>query len=58
MANPGCYATAAQLALVPLKDLLAEAPSVFGVSGYSGAGTVLANQLAARLRDDLRERFE
>ncbi len=39
IANPGCYATAAQLALAPLAELLAEAPRIFGVSGYSGAGT-------------------
>lgn len=39
IANPGCYATAAQLALAPLMDRLDGAPSVFGVSGYSGAGT-------------------
>lgn len=39
IANPGCYATAAQLALAPLVDLLDGAPVVFGVSGYSGAGT-------------------
>jgi N-acetyl-gamma-glutamyl-phosphate reductase len=39
IANPGCYATGAQLALAPLLDVLAEpSPAVFGVSGYSGAG--------------------
>jgi N-acetyl-gamma-glutamyl-phosphate reductase len=38
IANPGCYATGAQLALAPLLDVLAGTPSVFGVSGYSGAG--------------------
>ncbi|TNF23566.1 MAG: N-acetyl-gamma-glutamyl-phosphate reductase [Deltaproteobacteria bacterium] len=39
VANPGCYATAAQLALMPVVDLLEGAANVFGVSGYSGAGT-------------------
>lgn len=39
IANPGCYATAMQLALAPLDGLLDGVPSVFGVSGYSGAGT-------------------
>lgn len=39
IANPGCYATAAILALYPLKDLLTGTPSIFGMSGYSGAGT-------------------
>ncbi|KAF2770378.1 bifunctional acetylglutamate kinase/N-acetyl-gamma-glutamyl-phosphate reductase [Teratosphaeria nubilosa] len=42
ISNPGCYATAAQLGIAPLLDHLAPAPAsptVFGVSGYSGAGT-------------------
>jgi N-acetyl-gamma-glutamyl-phosphate reductase common form len=39
IANPGCYATAMQLALWPLLDVLDGPPHVFGVSGYSGAGT-------------------
>lgn len=39
VANPGCYATGAQLALFPIVDLLDGPASVFGVSGYSGAGT-------------------
>lgn len=39
IANPGCYATAVQLALRPLLELLEGTPHAFGVSGYSGAGT-------------------
>ncbi|KNC80878.1 hypothetical protein SARC_06777 [Sphaeroforma arctica JP610] len=39
ISNPGCYATGAQLSILPLKDSLASPPVVFGVSGYSGAGT-------------------
>ena len=39
ISNPGCYATAMQLAIVPLLDRLAGPPQCFGVSGYSGAGT-------------------
>ena len=39
ISNPGCYATAIQLALAPLVDLLAGPVQCFGVSGYSGAGT-------------------
>lgn len=39
IANPGCYATAAQIALAPLVDAIEGVPAVFGVSGYSGAGT-------------------
>ena len=38
IANPGCYATGAQLGLLPLADYLNADPVVFGVSGYSGAG--------------------
>lgn len=38
IANPGCYATGAQLALAPIADQLIGMPVVFGVSGYSGAG--------------------
>lgn len=39
IANPGCYATAVQLALGPVADRLSGPASAFGVSGYSGAGT-------------------
>jgi len=39
ISNPGCYATAAQLALGPVVDRLSGTPHCFGVSGYSGAGT-------------------
>jgi N-acetyl-gamma-glutamyl-phosphate reductase len=39
IANPGCYATALQLAIAPFVDHLEGKPTVFGVSGYSGAGT-------------------
>lgn len=39
IANPGCYATALQLVIAPFVELLGGIPTVFGVSGYSGAGT-------------------
>ncbi|KAI1335302.1 Aspartate/glutamate/uridylate kinase [Xylariaceae sp. FL0016] len=39
ISNPGCYATAAQLGIAPLLEHLGGQPSIFGVSGYSGAGT-------------------
>jgi N-acetyl-gamma-glutamyl-phosphate reductase len=54
IANPGCYATAGQLAIAPLRGLLAAPAHVFGVSGYSGAGTTPSrkNDLDA-LRDNL-----
>ena len=39
ISNPGCYATAAQIGIAPLIPYLGGQPTVFGVSGYSGAGT-------------------
>ena len=54
IANPGCYATAMQLAIAPLKDQLAAPPACFGVSGYSGAGTTPSDKNdPAKLRDNL-----
>ena len=54
IANPGCYATAMQLALAPLVSLLAGPAHVFGVSGYSGAGTTPSPKNdPERLRENL-----
>jgi N-acetyl-gamma-glutamyl-phosphate reductase len=54
ISNPGCYATAMQLAIAPLKDLLAAPPACFGVSGYSGAGTTPSDKNdPAKLQDNL-----
>lgn len=54
IANPGCYATAMQLALAPLVSRFDGAPSVFGVSGYSGAGaTPSPRNDVERLKDNL-----
>ncbi|MGH8871871.1 MAG: N-acetyl-gamma-glutamyl-phosphate reductase [Acidimicrobiia bacterium] len=39
IANPGCYATTILIALAPLLDVVSGVPAVFGVSGYSGAGS-------------------
>ncbi|CCH44350.1 hypothetical protein BN7_3913 [Wickerhamomyces ciferrii] len=39
ISNPGCYATAAQIAIKPLLEYIGGVPSIFGISGYSGAGT-------------------
>lgn len=39
ISNPGCYATAMQLAIAPLRPWVSGPVHVFGVSGYSGAGT-------------------
>ena len=54
IANPGCYATAMQLAIAPLKNDLAGPPQCFGVSGYSGAGTTPSDKNNVELlRDNL-----
>ena len=54
VSNPGCYATAMQLAIAPMKDLLAAPPACFGVSGYSGAGTMPSDKNdPEKLRDNL-----
>ena len=66
ISNPGCYATAAQLAIAPLVPYLGGEPTVFGVSGYSGAGTkpsskndvnnLTDNIVAYSLTDHIHER--
>ena len=54
ISNPGCYATAMQLSIAPLKDVLAAPPVCFGVSGYSGAGTTPSDKNdPEKLRDNL-----
>ena len=54
ISNPGCYATAMQLAIAPLKGQLAGPPVCFGVSGYSGAGTTPSDKNdPEKLRDNL-----
>lgn len=66
IANPGCYATGAQLALAPLTPWIVGAPVVFGVSGFSGAGkspspkndpeVLKDNLLPYKLTDHIHER--
>ena len=54
ISNPGCYATAMQLAISPLLDHLAGPPQCFGVSGYSGAGSTPSDKNDVdKLRDNL-----
>ncbi len=54
ISNPGCYATAMQLALAPIVDLLDGPAQCFGVSGYSGAGTTPSDKNdPAKLADNL-----
>jgi len=54
ISNPGCYATAAQIGIAPLISQLGGQPTVFGVSGYSGAGTKPSPKNSVEnLRDNL-----
>ena len=54
ISNPGCYATAMQLAIWPMLEFLAGPPQCFGVSGYSGAGTTPSDKNNTELlRDNL-----
>ncbi len=54
ISNPGCYATAMQVALAPVLDLIAGPAQCFGVSGYSGAGTTPSDKNdPAKLHDNL-----
>lgn len=54
ISNPGCYATAMQLAIAPMCDAIAGPVQCFGVSGYSGAGTSPSDKNNAEmLRDNL-----
>ncbi|CAB4476966.1 bifunctional acetylglutamate kinase/N-acetyl-gamma-glutamyl-phosphate reductase [Rhizophagus irregularis] len=66
ISNPGCYATGSQLSIAPLIPYISESPTVFGVSGYSGAGTkpspkndpafLKDNLIAYSLTDHIHER--
>ena len=54
ISNPGCYATAMQLAIAPVLDQIDGTPQCFGVSGYSGAGTTPSDKNNVELlRDNL-----
>jgi N-acetyl-gamma-glutamyl-phosphate reductase len=54
ISNPGCYATAMQLAVAPMLDALEGPVQCFGVSGYSGAGTTPSDKNDVdKLRDNL-----
>ncbi len=54
ISNPGCYATAMQLAIAPMADLTQGPIQCFGISGYSGAGTSPSDKNnPEKLRDNL-----
>ncbi|GAB3095756.1 N-acetyl-gamma-glutamyl-phosphate reductase [Lysobacter terrae] len=54
ISNPGCYATAMQLAIAPMLDAVEGPLQCFGVSGYSGAGTTPSDKNdPEKLRDNL-----
>lgn len=50
ISNPGCYATSAQLLIAPLVDHIKPdaLPTIFGLSGYSGAGTIMENDASGK----------
>ncbi len=54
ISNPGCFATALQLVIEPVRDGLSMPVTAFGVSGHSGAGSKPnPRNDAARLRDNV-----
>ena len=54
ISNPGCYATAMQLAVAPVLGDVQGPVQCFGVSGYSGAGTTPSDKNdPEKLRDNL-----
>ncbi|WP_031425906.1 N-acetyl-gamma-glutamyl-phosphate reductase [Flavimarina sp. Hel_I_48] len=54
IANPGCFATAIQLALLPLAEnkLISDAVHITGVTGATGAGTSLSDTTHYTWRDN------
>jgi len=52
ISNPGCYATAMQLAIAPMREMLTGSTQCFGVSGYSGAGTTPSDKNNPQLLHD------
>ncbi len=54
ISNPGCYASAMQFAIAPMREVLAGPVQCFGVSGWSGAGTAPSDKNNSELlRDNL-----
>jgi len=54
ISNPGCYATAMQLAIAPLFSDIKGQVNCFGISGYSGAGTTpCENNDPAKLKNNI-----
>ena len=54
ISNPGCYATAMQVAIAPIADRVSGNVHCVGISGYSGAGTKPSpNNDPERLKDNI-----
>lgn len=54
ISNPGCYATAMQIAIAPFLGNIKGRVNCFGISGYSGAGTKpSANNDPENLKDNI-----
>ena len=50
ISNPGCYATSSQLLIAPLVNHIKSGtlPTVFGISGYSGAGSIISKDASGK----------
>jgi len=50
ISNPGCYATSTQLLIAPLVNYVkpGSLPTVFGVSGHSGGGTIMERDASGK----------
>ena len=54
ISNPGCYASAIQFSLAPIKNIISGGVSSIGISGYSGAGaTPNDKNNPANLKDNI-----
>ena len=54
ISNPGCYASAIQFSLAPIKNIISGRVSSIGISGYSGAGaTPNDKNNPANLKDNI-----
>ena len=50
ISNPGCYATSSQFLIAPLVSHIKPGtlPTVLGISGYSGAGTIVSKDASGK----------
>ena len=53
ISNPGCYASAMQFMLAPLKDILVGPANLYGISGFSGAGALQTLEMITSFKDNI-----